>query len=362
MNNNKETEQDLGKPHLTGQANPMKTNLAKTSLTQTLSDQSPLSKWEQQFDFSWEDSQLTKGLRHAIVDVGDRISLSVEVGGNPNNPPLLLVIGLGSQMVFWSDNFINRLIEAGFFVIRFDNRDSGLSSKIKIPGLPRAKHLKMMLRVQAGLSNKGEPVAYNLVDMAEDTARLIKTLNLPKVNVMGASMGGIIAQILSARYPNRISHLITLFSTTNRRFLPPPKPKQFVTLFKRPESHSQKDSIRHSVWFMKTVGTPGHVNVKEVREIAKIRYNRNFHPLGTLQQLNAILATGSISKYSKLIKAPTLVLHGSKDGLVPASSGRDVAKTIPNAKFHLIDGMGHDIPDYYQPHIVQVIREHCLGG
>jgi pimeloyl-ACP methyl ester carboxylesterase len=111
---------------------------------------------------------------------------------------------------------------------------------------------------------------------------------------------------------------------------------------------------------MKTVGTPGHVNVRMVRDIAKIRYQRNFHPLGTVQQLNAILASGSISKYSKQVKAPTIVLHGSADGLLPASQGRVVAKTIPNAKFHLIEGMAHDIPEYYQPYMVDLISNHLL--
>ena len=109
-----------------------------------------------------------------MIDIGDGIELCVEAGGNPNNPPLLMIMGLGSQMIFWPDNFIKRLIDAGFFVIRFDNRDIGLSSKVQIDGLPRISQLKMMMRLQTGLSNKGTQVAYNLTDMAEDTARLIK--------------------------------------------------------------------------------------------------------------------------------------------------------------------------------------------
>ncbi|GAF62385.1 LOW QUALITY PROTEIN: probable alpha/beta hydrolase fold family esterase [Psychrobacter sp. JCM 18903] len=319
----------------------------------------PTPEWQKFGAHQWRDSDLSKHLYQSMIDIGDGIELCVEAGGNPNDPPLLMIMGLGSQMIFWPDNFIKRLIDAGFFVIRFDNRDIGLSSKVQIDGLPRISQLKMMMRLQTGLSNKGTQVAYNLTDMAEDTARLIKALQLGKTHLIGASMGGMIAQIVAARYPSLVQRMALMFTTTNRAFLKPPKPRQLYTI-NRPESHSERDIVRHSVWFMKTVGTPGHVNVRMVREIAKLRYQRNFHPLGTVQQLNAILASGSISRFSKQVKAPTIVLHGSADGLLPASQGRVVAKTIPNAKFHLIEGMAHDIPEYYQPYMVDLISNHLL--
>ncbi|MDN5732938.1 MULTISPECIES: alpha/beta fold hydrolase [unclassified Psychrobacter] len=321
----------------------------------------PTPEWQKFGAHQWHDSDLSDQLHQAMIDIGDGIELCVEAGGNPNHPPLLMVMGLGSQMIFWPENFIKRLIDAGFFVIRFDNRDIGLSSKVQIDGLPRISQLKMMMRLQTGLSNKSAQVAYNLTDMAEDTARLIKALQLGKTHLLGASMGGMIAQIVAARYPSLVQRMALMFTTTNRAFLRPPKPRQLYTLINRPESHSERDIVRHSVWFMKTVGTPGHVNVRMVREIAKIRYQRSFHPLGTVQQLNAILASGSISRYSKQVKAPTIVLHGSADGLLPASQGRVVAKTIPNAKFYLIEGMAHDIPEYYQPYMVDLISSHLLA-
>ena len=320
----------------------------------------PDPKWQKFGNHHWAPSDLSKNLYQAMIDIGDGIELCVEAGGNPDNPPLLMIMGLGSQMIFWPNSFIDKLINAGFFVIRFDNRDIGLSSKVQIEGLPRVNQLKMMFRMQTGLSNKGEQVAYKLTDMAEDTVRLIKVLKLGHTHLIGASMGGMIAQIVAARYPSLVDRMALMFTTNNRAFLRPPKPKQLYTLINRPESHSERDIVRHSVWFMKTVGTPGHVNVRMVRDIAKIRYQRNFHPLGTVQQLNAILASGSISKYSKQVKAPTIVLHGSADGLLPASQGRVVAKTIPNAKFHLIEGMAHDIPEYYQPYMVDLISNHLL--
>lgn len=335
-----------------------------TQLSETLAEDSinyPAPEWKKFGEHQWRDSDLSEQLYQAMIDIGDNIELCVEAGGNPNNPPLLMVMGLGSQMVFWPDNFIKRFIDAGFFVIRFDNRDIGLSSKVQIEGLPRISQFKMMMRLQTGLSNKGAPVAYNLTDMAEDTARLIKALNLGATHLLGASMGGMITQIVAARYPSLVQRMALMFTSTNRAFLRPPKPKQLYTLINRPESHSERDIVRHSVWFMKTVGTPGHVNVRMVREIAKLRYQRNFHPLGTVQQLNAILASGSISRFSKQVKAPTIVLHGSADGLLPPSQGRVVARTIPNAKFHLIEGMAHDIPEYYQPYMVDLISTHLLA-
>ena len=335
-------------------------NAAKLPDSLDSSSSYPTPEWQRFGEHLWGASDLSEHLYQAMIDIGDGIELCVEAGGNPNHPPLLMIMGLGSQMIFWPNHFIKRLIDAGFFVIRFDNRDIGLSSKVQIDGLPRISQLKMMMRLQTGLSNKGAQVAYNLTDMAEDTARLIKALQLGKTHLLGASMGGMIAQIVAARYPSLVQRMALMFTTTNRAFLKPPKPRQLYTLINRPESHSERDIVRHSVWFMKTVGTPGHVNVRMVRDIAKIRYQRNFHPLGTVQQLNAILASGSISRFSKQVKAPTIVLHGSADGLIPASQGRVVAKTIPSAKFHLIEGMAHDIPEYYQPYMVDLISNHLL--
>ena len=321
----------------------------------------PSPAWQKFGEHNWQQSDLSEHLCQAMIDIGDGIELCVEAGGNPDNPPLLMIMGLGSQMIFWPEGFIKRLIDAGFFIIRFDNRDIGMSSKVQIDGLPPVNQLKMMLRLQTGLSNKSQQVAYNLTDMAEDTVRLIKALHLRSTHLLGASMGGMIAQIVAARYPSLVKRLALMFTTTNRAFLKPPRPKQLYTLINRPESHSERDIVRHSVRFMKTVGTPGHVNVRTVREIAKLRYQRNFHPLGTVQQLSAILASGSISRFSKQVKAPTIVIHGSADGLLPPSQGRVVAKTIPNATFHLIEGMAHDIPTYYQPYLVSLIRTHLLG-
>ena len=217
----------------------------------------------------------------------------------------------------------------------------------------------MMLKMQAGLSNRSEPVAYTLTDMAEDAARLIKTMQLHNVNLIGASMGGMIAQIVAARYPKYIKKFSTAIFYIQSGILRPPNPKQFMTFVRRPESHSERDMVRHSVWFMTAVGSPGHLDIKGTRAIAEKRYQRNFHPLGVSQQLTAILASGSILRFTKQIRANTLVIHGNKDGLVAPSHGKFLAKVIPNARFVLVDGMGHDLPNYYYPYLTGLISEHC---
>lgn len=321
--------------------------------------QSYLTKLSQRFDSTWHISDLSPFFCQTTLDVGDGICLCVEVAGDIQNPPLLFITGLGSQMTFWGQDFLQRFVQAGFFVIRFDNRDTGQSSKILINGLPRLNTPKMMAKSIFGLSNRSEPVAYNLSDMAEDTARLIKRLGFAKINLLGASMGGMIAQIVAARYPNYIDTLNLFFTSTNHRtFLHPPRPRQFYTLIRRPESHSERDIVRHSVWFMTTVSSPGHLDIKGTRAIAQQRYRRDFNPLGISQQIHAILASGSILRHTKRIKAPTLIVHGSKDGLILPAHGRFLHKIIPNSSLVIVDGMGHDIPAYYQPHLVDLVARH----
>lgn len=310
--------------------------------------------------YDWYPSPISDLMQQAIIPVSEDIELCVEVGGNPKNPPLLLIMGLGSQLIFWPESFVKRLIDAGFFVIRFDNRDIGLSTKISRSDLPRVNTIAAMMRLQLGLDNSKFPVPYRLDDMAEDTAGLIQALGFRQVHVLGASMGGIITQILAAKHPHLVDRLALVFSTHNKPLLAPPRPRQLYTLIKRPNSHEEEDIVEHGKWFIKTVGSRGHIDEDAVAEVAKLRYQRCFYPVGTVQQLKAILMTGSVQPYSKEIKAPTLVMHGSHDGLLPPSHGKAVAKDIPNATFKLIKGMSHDLPEYFQPFIVSELKKHML--
>lgn len=311
--------------------------------------------------YDWYPSPLSSLMKQAMIPVSDEIELCVEVGGNPQNPPLLLVMGLGSQLIFWPESFLKQLIDAGFYVIRFDNRDIGLSSKVPLPKQPKINTVAAMLKLQLGLDNSKVPVPYRLHEMADDTAALIHALGYRQVHILGASMGGIIAQLLAAKYPHLVNRLAVIFSTNNKPLLAPPRPKQLYTLIKRPDSHAEADIINHGKWFINTVGSQGYIDQKAVEDVAKLRYHRCFYPVGTVNQLKAILTTGSIQPYSKAINAPTLVMHGSRDGLLPPSHGKAVAKDIPNATFKLIKGMSHDLPEYFQPFIVTQLKKHMLN-
>jgi len=308
----------------------------------------------------WYPSPISDLMQQAIIPVSDEIELCVEVGGNPNNPPLFLVMGLGSQLIFWPESFIKRLIEAGFFVIRFDNRDIGLSTKISRKDLPKVNTIAAMMKLQFGLDNSKTPVPYRIDDMADDTAGLIRALGFRQVQVLGASMGGIIGQVLAAKYPHLVNRLALIFSTHNKPLLAPPRPKQLYSLIKRPNSYEEEDIVKHGQWFIRTIGSQGHIDEEAVAEVARLRYRRCFYPIGSLQQLKAILMTGSIHPYSREVKAPTLVMHGSHDGLLPPSHGKAVANDIPNARFKLIKGMSHDLPEYFQPFIVSQLKKHML--
>ena len=300
-------------------------------------------------------SPYTAFMHETKVDLGNGIQLHVEVGGKTEDPPILLIMGLGAQMLYWPDFFCKSLIDQGYRVIRYDNRDIGLSSKIRHKG-PRLNTYKMMGRFSLGLQNQGAP--YNLFDMADDAALLLERLGIEKTEVIGASMGGMIAQILAAKYADRVSNLGLLFTSNNQPFLPPPFPKQLFSLLERPKSQDENSIVDHSLKLFKVIGSPGHVNQLEAIQTARKLYQRSYYPAGVLQQFLAILCTGSLLQLDKQIQQPTLVVHGSQDRLLPPGHGKAVAKAIPGAKFELIKGMGHDIPPHFIPHLSELFAHH----
>lgn len=300
-------------------------------------------------------SPYTQFMQETTIELPNQQTLHVEIGGDPANPTILLIMGLGAQLLFWPDAFCKQLIDAGFQVIRFDNRDIGLSSKVKKKG-KRLNTIKMMSRFSFGLSNQGAP--YNLYDMAEDVNLLLEALQLNKVHVIGASMGGMIAQILAAQYPQKVERLGLLFTSNNQRFLPPPFPKQLFSLIGRPENHNEESIIRHSIKVFNTIGSPGFVNQIETAQTARKLYQRSYYPAGVLQQFLAILCTGSLLHLDKQIQQPTIVVHGSRDRLLPPAHGKAVAKAIKNAKFELVEGMGHDLQPYFIPKLVQIFVQY----
>lgn len=302
-------------------------------------------------------------LQTAMVDIGEGIELCVEVGGDPQNPPLLLIMGLGAQMIYWPEDFVEKLINAGYYVIRYDNRDIGLSSKVKSPHKDKnGKYLRpnfwrMLSRVAVGKASPDEPIAYSLNDMAEDASRLIDTLGFDSVHVIGASMGGMIAQILAAEHPEQIRGLGLLYTSNNRALLPPPFPKQIRALLGRPKNHKPETLIAHGVKVFKAIGSPGHVHHHEAEDFSRRLFERSFYPLGYIQHLLAILAAGSLVKYNKKTNRPTVVVHGSADRLLHPARGRAVAKAIKGASYYEVEGFGHDVAPAFQAELVDVFTQ-----
>ncbi|WP_122899259.1 alpha/beta hydrolase [Acinetobacter sp. B51(2017)] len=300
-------------------------------------------------------SPYTSFMQETKVDLGNGIELHVEVGGKANDPVLLLIMGLGAQLLYWPDFFCKSLIDQGFRVVRFDNRDIGLSSKVHYQG-PALSLPKLMGRFALGLENQGAP--YNLYDMADDVALLIDKMQLGQVYVLGASMGGMIAQILAARYPEQVKALGLLFTSNNQPLLPPPFPKQLFSLIGRPKSNAEDDIIDHNLQIFKMIGSPGYLNQVEAVQTVRKLYRRSYYPTGVLQQFFAILCTGSLLKLDQQIHQATLVVHGSQDRLLPPAHGRAIAKAISGARFELIEGMGHDIPPHFIPYLSGLFAHH----
>ena len=295
-------------------------------------------------------------MQETKVTLGNGIELHVEMGGNPEHPTILLIMGLGAQMLFWPDFFCKSLIDQGFRVIRFDNRDIGLSSKVRNKERQRLNTMKLMSRFMVGLGNEGAP--YTLYDMADDVAMLIDQLGIEKTYILGASMGGMISQIVAAKYPEKVEKVGLLFTSNNQPFLPPPFPKQLFSLLGKPEAHDEDAIVNHSLKVFHIIGSPGYVNQVEAIQTIRKLYRRSFYPAGVLQQFLAILCTGSLLPLNRNITQPTLVVHGSSDRLLPPSHGKAVAKAISGAKFELIQGMGHDIPAHFIPQLSGLFAHH----
>ena len=295
-------------------------------------------------------------MQETKVTLGNGIELHVEMGGNPEHPTILLIMGLGAQMLFWPDFFCKSLIDQGFRVIRFDNRDIGLSSKVRNKERQRLNTMKLMSRFMVGLGNEGAP--YTLYDMADDVAMLIDQLGIEKTYILGASMGGMISQIVAAKYPEKVEKVGLLFTSNNQPFLPPPYPKQILSLLGKPATHDEETIVNHSLKVFHIIGSPGYVNQVEAIQTIRKLYRRSFYPAGVLQQFLAILCTGSLLQLDKQIQQPTLVVHGSQDRLLPPGHGKAVAKAIPSAKFELIKGMGHDIPAHFIPQLSGLFAHH----
>ena len=276
--------------------------------------------------------------------------------GDPAHPAIVLIMGLGMQLMAWPDSFCQALVARGYRVIRFDNRDCGLSGRA--PGKKRANLLLAMAASALGLPVR---TPYTLEDMAGDAVGLMDKLGIARAHIVGASMGGMIAQVLAAKFPQRVLSLTSIMSSSgNRRVSKPTKPARKV-LLSRPADPKNPDSvIEHLVEMFGVIGSPGYPSSREeLRSRIGHSVRRAYEPAGTARQLLAIIASGDRRKLLRTISAPTLVLHGADDPLVPLAAGRDTAQNIPGAKLLVIEGMGHDFPEALMPRLAQAIADHC---
>jgi pimeloyl-ACP methyl ester carboxylesterase len=281
-------------------------------------------------------------IRTGTARSGD-LDIYYEDIGEPTDPAVLLIMGLGSQLLLWRDEFCEKLVAQGLRVIRYDNRDVGLSSKTERRSSGGAM-IPNMVRFFLGIPGKAD---YRLEDMADDAAAILDHLEIDKAHIVGASMGGMIAQIFAARFTQRTRSLAVIFSSNNRPFLPPPHPRALLAVLRGPSPNSPIEVIAdYSVKVWRIIGSPKYPAPEQrLREEAIQGYQRCYYPWGTARHFSAIVASGSLVKYDRRITAPTVVLHGTADKLQRPYGGRVVARTIPGARLRLFDGMGHDLPE-----------------
>jgi len=284
------------------------------------------------------------------------LAIEYESLGDPAAPAIVLVMGLGMQLIAWPDAFCQGLVARGFRVIRYDNRDCGLSGRAgsgRRPNLLRALAAAWLrLPVRA---------PYTLDDMAADCLGLQDALGIARAHVVGASMGGMIAQVVAARHPGRVLSLTSIMSSSGNRKVSRAKPEALRALLSRPANPQDPESvIAHLMGAFGVIGSPGYpANQAELRARIARSVHRAYYPAGTARQLLAIIASGDRRRLLARITAPTLVIHGADDPLVPVAAGRDTAHHIRGAQLLVIDGMAHDLPAGLLPTLVDAIAAHC---
>jgi pimeloyl-ACP methyl ester carboxylesterase len=269
------------------------------------------------------------------------IRLAYEVSGDRNAPPVLLIMGLGAQLTRWPEPFYRALADAGFYVIRYDQRDVGLSTRMDSAGSPSlaraAVRAAMRLPVNA---------PYDLEDLADDALGLLDALGLGSAHVVGASMGGMVGQILAARHRSRARSLVSIMSTSGSRRLPQPDWRLQIALLRRPNARGDREkAINWAVALYKRIGSPGFPpNDELLREQVERDVDRSYYPPGLRRQLLAILASGSRTSILGRITSPTLILHGAADPLIPVAAAYDLHRRIRGSQLEVFLGMGHDLP------------------
>jgi pimeloyl-ACP methyl ester carboxylesterase len=284
------------------------------------------------------------------------LELEYETFGSASDPAILLIMGLGMQMIAWPQPFCEELAAKGFHVIRYDNRDTGFSTKfegVKAPGLP-----SLLIRSLLHLPIR---VPYTLHHMAEDATGLLDALDISAAHIVGASMGGMIAQNLAACFPERVLTLTSIMSTSGHRSLPGADPLVSRHLFRsRPINADREAVIAHNMRTLELIGSPAYpIDEETRREMTSLSFDRCYYPAGFTRHVAAIVQDGDRRQRLGMISAPTLVIHGREDRLVPLAGGIDTAEHVPGAQLEIIDGMGHNLPAGLWPKLIDMITGHA---
>lgn len=280
------------------------------------------------------------------------IEICYDTFGQPANPALLLVMGLGGQMTAWEPDFCEALANAGFHVIRFDNRDTGLSTKMESAPPPD---------IGKAMTGDMSSASYTLWDMADDAVGLLDHLQLERAHIVGASMGGMIVQAIAIRHPHRVISMTSIMSTTGNPNVGQATPAAMTALM-APPATSRDEAIERGKQSARIVGSPGYPAGDEVVAARIARdFDRCFYPIGVARQMLAVMATGDRSEALNTVTAPTLVIHGEDDPLVTLSGGQATAAAIPGARLVTFPGMGHDLPASLRAKFVEVITGHAAS-
>ncbi|MBK8320647.1 MAG: alpha/beta hydrolase [Betaproteobacteria bacterium] len=269
--------------------------------------------------------------------LANKVELEYESFGREADTAILLIMGLGGHLTRWNLELCDLLVACGYRVIRFDNRDCGLSTHFSDAPVPDLRALQ-----------NGQPVSlpYTLDDLVADSIGLLDALGIQQAHVAGASMGGAIAQLAAANYPERVISLTSIMSSSGNPALPAPTPAAATALFAPlPRQRDRESIVADSIARYETLESPAYPTDRgRLRQLFADEYERNFDPRGVARQLAALIANGDRRSLLQTITAPSVVLHGAADQLIQVACGEDVARNIPNAEFRIIDGMGHDFP------------------
>src|SRR3954451_12878505 len=270
------------------------------------------------------------------------IELAYETFGQPSARPLLLIMGLGAQLIAWPEEVCTALVERGFFVVRFDNRDAGLSTHLHDAPAPD---------LRAALSGDTSSAAYTLEDMADDVAGLLDALGLARAHLVGVSLGGMIAQTVAIRHPDRVSSLTSIIAAPSL-----PLDEAGVAMMSVEPARSREEAVERTVQLFRLVGSPGYpLDEDKIADVAGHSYDRAYDPAGGVRQRLAVHASGDRTAALRNVRVPTLVVHGEADLLVPVAGGKATAEAIPDAELLVLPGMGHDLPVELWPTIIDAI-------